>query len=158
MRQLTLFVLLSLAVCFGVVAASSVAGGRSDRRLFPSVESESPVTLLPGYRHRSERGIDTNPGRIWKENGPSIDYDIGMLSGNLAEGYAQEFPNLPTIRLRTQSPCPFVVVMDEEHDAMIVSAFPGNFHAYHVKSRRDVAEVLTMLKTFEFKAQAQFGC
>ena len=102
-----LYVLLSPAAGFGVVTAQSVGA--------------TPVPLLPGYTHRSsEFGIDSAGGEFWKPNGPSISYDIGSLVGNGAEAYARRFPKLPTIRLTTPAHR-FVVVLDEEHDAMVVS-------------------------------------
>jgi hypothetical protein len=171
MRQLTLYVLLSLAVCLAVASASVVGdGGAPEKRLrdvrpLPpwtrdsspvphlSRDTGSPVALLRGYRHRSEQGIDTRIGRIWKDYGPSIDYDIGFLAGNYAQGYAEDSPASPTIRLETSVGIPLLVVMDEKRDAMIVSVFPGNFHVRNVRSRRDVIEALTMINTFERETQ-----
>src|SRR3982750_1614299 len=43
------------------------------------------IRLLEGYQHKRERGIDSSPGRIWKEGGLVIRYDIGGLAGNYAE-------------------------------------------------------------------------
>ena len=77
---------------------------------------------------------------------------MGPYEGYLAERYAQQFPKVPTIRVRTSPAHPFVVVLDEEHDAMIVSACWADFHAHNVKSRLDVAEVLTIVKVVENKA------
>ena len=86
MRQITLYVLLSLAVCFAVASAQSVVA--------------TPVRLLPGYTHRSSGfGIDAAHGEIWKPNGPSISYQIGFNVGNAATAYAQQFPKLPTVQL-----------------------------------------------------------
>ena len=108
MRQLTLDVLLTFAACLGVATAQSVGA--------------TPVPLLPGYTHRSnESGIDSSVGEIWKPNGPSISYGMGPFEGYLAERHARQFPKLPTIRVRTPPAHPFVVVLDEEHDTMIVS-------------------------------------
>ena len=105
MRQLTLYILLSLAVCFAVASVSVVGDGgapeqeslRDVRPLPPwkrdgsavarlSRDTASPVTLRRGYRQRSEEGIDTKVGRIWKDYGPSIDDDIGFLAGSYAHG------------------------------------------------------------------------
>jgi hypothetical protein len=140
-RQLTLYVLLSLAVCFAVASAQSVGA--------------CPVPLLPGYTHSSAPGIviDSIGGRIWKAGGPSIDYEIGFFGGNEAEAYAKQFPKSATIRLRTPREQPLVVVMDEEHDAMIVSVARATFYAKNVKSRLDVAEVLAIVRMVEFNAE-----
>jgi len=152
MHRLTLGVLILFAA---LVAVSSAADGtHAHSPQLPPLKGESPVTLLAGYQHRSERGIDSKVGRIWKDNGPSIDYEIGLFASNQAEAYAERYPKLPMIRLDTQYTLrPFLVVMDEKRDAMIVTSDVGNFSAHNVRSRLHVAEVLTMIKTFEFKGQ-----
>jgi hypothetical protein len=38
------------------------------------------IVLLPGYQHEPLRGNDTQIGRIWKNRGLSIEYDIGGLA------------------------------------------------------------------------------
>jgi hypothetical protein len=141
MRQLTLYVLLSFGVCLAVATAQSVGAG--------------PVPLLPGYTHRSDGfGIDSGGGEIWKANGPSISYDVGPFVGDLTASYAQRFPKSATIQLKTPPGHPFVVVVDEEHDAMSVSIYRASFHAQNVKSRVDVAEVLAIVKMFELHAES----
>jgi hypothetical protein len=37
------------------------------------------IKLLPGYQHKTLQGIDTRVGKIWKEGGLEIKYDIGSL-------------------------------------------------------------------------------
>src|SRR5438045_100982 len=44
------------------------------------------IHLLDGYQHKREQGTDSSPGRIWKDGGLTIQYDIGGLAGNYAEG------------------------------------------------------------------------
>jgi len=139
MRQITLYVLFSLAVCFAVASAKSVGA--------------SPVPLLHGYTHRSPGfSYDSAVGEIWKPNGPSISYRIGPFEGNDAEAYAQQFPKLPTVVYGTPPRHPFQVVMDEDHDLMIVSVYGANFRAQNVKSRLDVAEVLTIVRSVELNS------
>ncbi len=136
MRQLTLYVLLSLAVCYAVATAQSVGA--------------SPVSLLPGYTHRFDGpGIDTVQGEIWKPNGPSIDYQLGWNVGNAAVWHAHRFPNLPALRLELTGEHPFTVVMDDDDNSMTVSVNRANFTAHHVKSRMDVIEVLTIIRMVE---------
>jgi hypothetical protein len=140
MRQITLYVLLSLAVCFAVASAQSVGA--------------TPVPLLPGYTHRSNGfGIDSAGGEIWKPYGPSISYQIGFAQGNGAAQYTQQFPTLPTIVQRTPQTNPFQVVMDEEHDIMMVRVDGADFRAQNVKSRLDVAEVLAIVRMVELNAE-----
>ena len=65
--------LVSVLVC--ATAALSVADGAQEKG-DPSPPGE--IRLLPGYRHVVTGGIDTVTGRIWKEGGPIISYDIGF--------------------------------------------------------------------------------
>lgn len=37
------------------------------------------VQLLPGYKHQTLQGIDSRPGKIFKEGGLEIMYDIGRI-------------------------------------------------------------------------------
>ena len=48
------------------------------------------ITLLPGYRHEAERGKDTRIGRIWKEGGLTVRYDIGRGAGNAVKTHARD--------------------------------------------------------------------
>ncbi len=43
------------------------------------------ITLLDGFKHQTLQGIDTRVGKIWKDGGITIQYDIGRLAGNYAE-------------------------------------------------------------------------
>src|SRR5262249_34478490 len=114
----------------------------------------SPVPLLPGYTHRSRGfGYDSAGGEIWKPNGPSISYNMGPFEGNDALAYSRQFPKLPTVVYATPRTHPFRVVMDEEHDLMIVSVYGANFRAQNVKSRLDVAEVLAIVRLVELNSE-----
>jgi hypothetical protein len=42
------------------------------------------IRLIDGYRHERLQGIDSTVGRIWKEGGLEIRYDIGVFAGNNA--------------------------------------------------------------------------
>jgi hypothetical protein len=48
------------------------------------------IELLPGYQHQTGRGIDTMVGKIWKEGGITITYDIGMFAGMYASPYQKD--------------------------------------------------------------------
>jgi hypothetical protein len=136
MPQLTLYGLLSLAVCFALAIAQSVGA--------------SPAPLLPGYTHRQgSPGRASIRGEIWKPNGPTIDYDIGPFVGATAEEYVQRFPKLPALRISMPGQRPFTVVVDEEHDAILVSVYQANFHAHNVRTRVDASQVLTIAKALE---------
>ena len=39
------------------------------------------INTIAGYKHEQGRGEDTDVGKIWKEGGLTINYDIGTLAG-----------------------------------------------------------------------------
>lgn len=52
-----------------------------------STKPSSPpgaIQLIEGYRHEPLQGIDSSVGRIWKDGGLEIRYDIGRMAGNYA--------------------------------------------------------------------------
>lgn len=75
MRSRTLLWL--IVVLLVELATSSAAGD----------EPPAPggINLLPGYHHYLGQGIDSKIGRIWKERGLTIHYDIGELAGDYTE-------------------------------------------------------------------------
>lgn len=130
-------ILAALAVVAIGVAVSGEQAARAD--------NESPVRLLPGYNHRSVKGIDSSGGRIWRDRGPDIHYDIGLLVGEHAKGYVDENPRLSLITVDAQATGDIAVAIDEKHDRMVVTVDrTANFSARNVRSRKDVVEVLLM--------------
>ncbi|MEE9128805.1 MAG: hypothetical protein V3T84_02215 [Phycisphaerales bacterium] len=73
--------ILSFAIVALVVGSLSVALRAA------SADDPPPgsITLLDGYKHQKLQGIDTQVGKIWKDGGITIQYDIGRLAGNYAE-------------------------------------------------------------------------
>jgi len=134
-----------VTMCVGslpTVKASQARGG--DR-----TTSKSPVLLLPGYRYRESSSIDSQPGRIWKQNGPVIDYEIGRVIANEALAYAERFPKMSLLRLAPSQPEQVVLTMDLEHDRIFVSVgYTANFTATNLRSRQDVVEVMAMIYTY----------
>jgi len=49
------------------------------------------IKLLPGYVHEPRRGKDSRVGVIYKQDGLSIDYDIGRMAANYADQYFPEY-------------------------------------------------------------------
>lgn len=134
---------ISAAVATCILAAfvgSAVSGGE-----LPQAKGSSPVQLLPGYNHRSAGGTDTEGGRIWKHNGPSIDYDIGLLAGESAKAYVDEYRGVSMV---SQGGGDIAVAIDEKHQLMVVTVdHYANFRAENVRSHKDVVEVLLMANT-----------
>jgi len=131
-----LFIMLALTV------ATSTTGCPQAEPSQPRLK-ESPVQLLPGYRYTTENGIDSSFGRIWKDGGPEINYDFGVMSGEQASVYAEQHPGVSLTEAGSAATGKVVVALDEEHDAMVVSIDHRlHFHAHNVRTRKDVVDVL----------------
>jgi hypothetical protein len=112
------------------------------------------MKLLSGYQHKREQGIDTRVGRIWKEGGLSITYDIGCLAGNYADRksmsdfswYKEQNLNGHELRIARYKSGGFM-------SGVLVITLPAaaaNFFA-KAKTDEDVADMLLMLATYEGK-------
>jgi len=135
-------VMIVVALYFGSVTTEKVPQIRGRG-------GESPVRLLPGYSQRAGSAIDSRVGRIWKQNGPVIEYGIGRTAGNDALTYAERFPKMSMLQLAAREPGQVVLTMDLEHDRLFVSiGYTANFVATGVKTRRDLAEVMAMIYTY----------
>jgi hypothetical protein len=112
------------------------------------------IKLLLGYQHKTEQGIDTAVGKIWKEGGQTISYDIGCLAGHYAD------------RKRLKDFVWYKELIIDGHEArvarfksggfmsgILVVTFPeaaANFFAT-AKTEEDVADALLMLTTYRGK-------
>ena len=105
-----------------------------------------PVLILPGYQHKNEIGIDTHVGRIWKEGGADITYDIGCGAGNRADlrykseydwHKEQEIDGRKVMSAYTKTG--YLIV--------VFTAAEANFVG-KVKTNEDVADVLLMGLSF----------
>ena len=76
---------MKIVLAFAIVAL--VVGSLSLALRAASGDDPPPgsIKLLEGFKHQKMQGIDSRVGKIWKENGISIQYDIGRLSGNYAK-------------------------------------------------------------------------
>jgi hypothetical protein len=104
------------------------------------------IKLLPGYQHKTLQGIDTWVGKIWKEGGLEIKYDIGFLAGD----YADPKNSGQFVWYKEQ-----LIGGRRVHCALyksnsLVVSFPdssANFMA-QVNSQEDIADVLMMVLTY----------
>jgi hypothetical protein len=106
------------------------------------------MRLLEGYSHERKLSYDTQTGRIWKEGGPQIRYDIGKWAGHHARSLKdrgrfiwskkQTFNGHP-VHLTMENERRLVVTFDEDH---------ANFFVDNVKNQEDLADVLLMLMTY----------
>jgi hypothetical protein len=104
------------------------------------------MKLLSGYQHQKLQGIDTHVGKVWKDGGLSIQYDIGKLAGNYAKAQAKDEPlwhkeqviGGRTLHLALAKDKKFYVTLPE---------WNANFWG-QVKTEEDIADILLMVLTY----------
>jgi hypothetical protein len=134
-----------LAIAMLLVSSSSFAS-LAQRDLPPG-----RIKLLPGYQHKRLQGIDTRVGRIWKDGGLDIKYDIGFLAGD----YADPKNMKEYTWFKQQSIGGHLVHCALDKSNTLVVSFPdssANFMAA-VKSQGDVADMLLMILTYQPEAR-----
>jgi len=127
-------------------------------------QTPGAIALLSGYKHQKIQGIDSFAGRIWKDNGLEIQYDIGGLTGN----FAQQILSLTSTKKATWSKeqtirgMRVVTVLTTDRRLIVtfsalppgpgrssqgVWGLPANFSA-KVNSDEDIADMLLMIMTY----------
>jgi hypothetical protein len=132
----TLFVYVLIAL-FALPACSQIA--KAD-------PPPGKMQLLPGYTHKSEQGIDTRVGKIFKNGGITINYDIGELAGLYTspdgkdeyEWYKEQKMNTQTVRI--------ALTKKRELRVTFVEATVNFFGT--VPTEQDLADALLMVLTF----------
>lgn len=66
----------STIICLTLVSLMTATASAQDAKPDPA---PGGVQLLPGYKHQTLQGIDSRPGKIFKEGGLEIMYDIGRI-------------------------------------------------------------------------------
>lgn len=136
---------LSLAIVALVIGSLSVALGAA------SADDPPPgsITLLDGFKHQKLQGIDTRVGKIWKENGITIQYDIGRLAGNFAQQQRKyQADQLAWDRQQTWHGQPVELAMMK--DRQLYVSFPerhANFYG-KVQTEEDLVDALLMVLTY----------
>jgi len=136
-KKLPLFVLL---VCLFILSASA-----QDKKP-PKSPPPGGIKLLNGYVHIKGQGIDTWVGRIKKEGGLNIKYDIGRLAGEYVSHCLRENT---CVWYKEQQLKGGLVKIALTQDGTIIATFPkttANFYA-EVKSQEDIADFLIMILT-----------
>jgi hypothetical protein len=139
----TLGLLILLASAFSATAQDEPPGG---------------IKLLPGYQHRREQGIDTLVGKIWKDGGQTITYDIGCLAGHYADRkHMKDFSWYKEVTIEGHE---FRIARFKTGGFMsgiLVVTIPGasaNFFA-PAKTEEEVADALLMLTTYRGKIDCE---
>jgi hypothetical protein len=142
-KKLLLFV---FTICLFTLSVS--AQDQFGRKTQKGTPAPGGIRLLSGYVHTPERGIDSIVGRIKKEGGLDIRYDIGVLAGeyvnhcvrnNTCTWYKEQQLNAGLVKIALRN------------DNVIVATFPrtvANFYA-KVNSQEDIADFLLMILTFD---------
>jgi len=112
------------------------------------------ILLLAGYQHKHEQGIDSSPGRIWKEGGLVIRYDIGGSAGNYAEHQAkaervwtrrQVVGDRRVDIVKSKDGNVYVSFASDKDDNR--GGYPANFYAA-IKKDEDLADLLLIALTY----------
>jgi len=123
----------------------------------PATQPVSPpgaIHLPDGYHHEPRQGIDSTVGRIWKDGGLEIQYDIGALAGNYAQHIEhsdrlwsmKQVVNGRTVDI-VKGKDGRVVVSFAADDRTIGENYPANFWAT-VSSDEDLAALLAIALTY----------
>ena len=137
--------ILSLAIVALIIGSLSVALRAA------SADDPPPgsITLLDGFKHQKLQGIDTRVGKIWKDGGITIQYDIGRLAGNYAEQQRKyQADQLLWDRQQTWQGQPVELAMMK--DRQLYVSFPerhANFYG-KVPKEQDLVDALLMVLTY----------
>ncbi len=136
MRKLALLtIFLAFAQCFVAAAPAS--------RPTPA---PGAIQLIKGFRHQRLQGIDSSVGRIWKEGGLEIQYDIGQLAGNRASSVKEADREWAIDQ--TVNGHPVEIVKNKNGEVFVT--FPEDFANFYAKvaNERELAAMLTITLTY----------
>ena len=119
----------------------------------PAASADDPppgsITLLDGFKHQKLQGIDTRVGKIWKDGGITIQYDIGRLAGNYAQQQRKyQADQLLWDRQQTWHGQPVELAMTK--DRQLYVSFPerhANFYG-KVQGEQDLVDALLIVLTY----------
>jgi hypothetical protein len=144
MRSVSFCLMIALLLCSVPVGAQT------------TLTAPATIVLLPGYQHAPvPTPRDSRNGRIFKDQGLSISYQAGGLSGNRINGN----PNLLWSKETTVRGNRVQIGMTRDRMLIVVfsalapppgvpgSALPANFYAT-VNSEEDIADMMFMVMTY----------
>src|SRR6188768_1256004 len=129
-----------------LIAAVGMLGIASVLAEDPANAAPGGMKLLTGYKHQKLRGIDTLVGKISKEGGLSIQYDIGRLAGNYAKSQAKEEPLWHKEQVIGGRPVQLTFAKNKTLYVTLPEA-NANFYAT-AKSEEDIADILLMVLSY----------
>ena len=133
-----------LMIC--LVSLASIDGAQ----VATSVPPPGGMMLLPGYKHEpSPNTIDSRMGRIVKDGGPVISYDIGLGVGSFATPTAGD----KTLWVKEISVGGGIIIrvnMQADEKTLFVDIGRSTgFAAQQVATKEDLTEVLMMLMSYK---------
>ena len=113
------------------------------------------IQLIEGYHHRHLQGIDSRPGRIWKDGGVEISYDIGRMAGNYAANInpadrvwsVRQVVNGRSTEIVKSKDGRVFVSFPADAKKKTAENYPANFYA-KVSSEEDLAVLLAIALTY----------
>lgn len=107
------------------------------------------IKLLEGFKHQKMQGIDSRVGKIWKENGIAILYDIGRLSGNYAKQQREhQADQLLWAKQQTWQNERVELVLKKDRELYV--SFPEHWANFYgkVQTEEDLVDALLMVLTY----------
>jgi len=111
----------------------------------------SSIKLLEGYALKHERGIDSYPGSIAKQDGLTIDFDIGRMAGSAASPQKKnQFAWFQTLVIDDKPVCLAMTKPDEKGSFTLLVTFSANSANFSTKvlTPSAIGEALTMILTY----------
>lgn len=140
MRAISYFI--SVAILVGLLGVALQAPPADD-------PLPGPIKLLEGYQHQKLQGTDSQVGKIWKDGGIKIQYDIGLMAGNYAKQQRKyKADQLLWNKQQKWHGEPVELVMMKDRQLYI--SFPkrnANFYG-KVKEEQDLVDALLMVLTY----------
>ena len=134
-------VLVALTLVAGAVSCESqpMESGQAG----PSTRSS---WVLQGYQQSATSvGVDSVGGRLWKDGGPDISYEISPSSGEHARVFALDNAKASLTVVASQKTGEIAVALDEEKAEMVISVDKRvHFHARNVRTRKDAVEAVLL--------------
>jgi hypothetical protein len=133
-----------------LIALIMISGGALSLAAQPASSQESPppgsIRLPDGFHHERLRGVDSDVGRIAREGGLNIQYDIGGMAGNQAGAIKADDCEWAIKQVVNGEPVEIVKSKDGHITATYTKKF-ANFYA-KVSSEEDLATFLAIVFTF----------
>jgi hypothetical protein len=112
-------------------------------------DNRVPFRLLPGYRITGSAGFEGDlHGEIWRDNGPTIRYDIDMAAADDAGSIPKEQQLWSQSQTVGGNKFICVYTRSEELVVRVSGRYIANFHA-KIRDEKALAEVLLTILTLD---------